>query len=98
MAKNFYIVTRMVRGERVGQSYPNLGGHTNLEKAIKHFEGIKEHREQTYKNYKCYWDRSTAIHAGGGTRESVRECYMQYDECGAKVTEELIIEKYSFTK
>jgi hypothetical protein len=50
-----YIVTRTVKGEKVGTSMPNLGVHTNKKRALEHFNGVVEDRERI--GYKISWSR-----------------------------------------
>ena len=79
--RNIYIISRIVEND-IGLSMPNLGVHSNVEKANNHLNGIRENRLN--RNYKLIFNRTNK------EDKFVRTVRVEFEN----ITETIYIEKW----
>ena len=88
MARNVYVVTRLVTGSTSGIPVPNLGVHSAFKRAMAHFDLVKDDR--LGHGYTCAWDMKGAAE----TNKVRRAAYLHHIISPFEV-EELRIEEWS---
>lgn len=91
--KYAYMVTREIEDSGPGYPVPNLGLHSSVKKAKKHYDSIIEDRSKN-NDFKLHWDMPYQIDIRVYNGETMCQALMEYSYDKYRVRERLIIERW----